>query len=99
MSKADRIRTARLNAGLTLEELAEMCGTTKQTIYKYEQGIVTNIPTNRIEAIARYTGCTPDYLMGWTDNSVMETIDLSRLNEEQKKLLKSYYDFLLNSNE
>lgn len=65
MNKAERIRQARLNAGLTLEELAEMCGTTKQTIYKYEQGIVTNIPTDRIELIAKATGCTPEYLMGW----------------------------------
>lgn len=65
MNKAERIRQARLNANLTLEELAEKCQTTKQTIYKYEQGIVTNIPTDRIEQIASATGCSPEYLMGW----------------------------------
>lgn len=65
MKKSERIRKARLDAGLTLEELAEKCGTIRQTISKYEQGIVTNIPTDRIEMIADATGVTPGWLVGW----------------------------------
>lgn len=49
-----------------------MCGTTKQTIYKYEIGKVVNIPLDRLETIADAIGVSPAYLAGWgtsTSNS------------------------------
>lgn len=50
---------------LTQDELAARIHTTKQTIHKYENGIITNIPSSKIEAIANALNTTPDYLMGW----------------------------------
>nr|WP_242843822.1 MULTISPECIES: helix-turn-helix transcriptional regulator [Clostridia] len=34
-------------------ELAEKIGVSKQTLYKYENNIVTNIPSYKIELIAK----------------------------------------------
>ena len=51
MTMGEKIRIAREAAGLTQEELGQLCNTTKQTIYKYEIGKVTNIPLDRIETI------------------------------------------------
>lgn len=65
MTKGEKIKSAREAAGLTQEELGRLCGTTKQTIYKYEIGKVTNIPLERIEAIAKAVDVTPAYLMDW----------------------------------
>lgn len=62
-----RIRTLREKAGLTQTELANAIGTSKQNIYKYEQGIITNIPLDRIETIASVLNTSPAYLMGWDD--------------------------------
>lgn len=67
MTKGEKIKAARETAGLTQEELGRLCGTTKQTIYKYEMGKVTNIPLERIEAIAKAVGVTPAYLMDWEE--------------------------------
>ena len=66
-----RIRCARETLGMTQESLGKLCGTTKQTIFKYENDIVTNIPMDRIEAIASHLNVTPAFLMGWdnTDGS------------------------------
>lgn len=61
----DRIRLAREHIGLTQEELGTRCGTTKQTIYKYESGIVTNIPHDRLSNMAKILNVSPAYLMGW----------------------------------
>ena len=63
-----RIRDQRESLAITLEDLGKACGTTKQSIFKYEQGIVTNIPIDRLEAIASALGVTPAYLMGWEDD-------------------------------
>ena len=63
-----RIRLARESADMTQEQLGKLCSTTKQTIFKYENDIVTNIPMDRIEVIASALKVSPVYLMGWDDD-------------------------------
>ena len=65
--KALRLRELRQARGLTLEELAELVGTSKQTISRYEKGIIENIPPLRIESLAEALFTTPSILMGWED--------------------------------
>lgn len=74
MTLGDRIRFARENAGLTMEELGKKCGTTKQTIYKYETGKVTNIPLDRLEMIAASVGVSAASLTGWEDKENQPTV-------------------------
>ena len=67
-----RIKELRRANRMTLEELAEIIGTSKQTINRYENGIITNIPSEKIVALASALGTTPQNLMGWSEES--ETI-------------------------
>jgi len=67
MSLGDAIRTARENANLTQGELGKLCGITKQTIYKYESGVITNIPLDRLEKIAAVLNVSPSILLGWDE--------------------------------
>lgn len=63
----ERIRSIRISKDLTQEEVGKHIGTTKQTLYKYETGIITNIPIDKIDAIARLFDVSPAYLMGWDE--------------------------------
>lgn len=65
----ERIRDIRRKRGLTQEQLAEKLGVKKQTIFKYENGVIANIPPDRILAIANLLSVSPSYLMGWDDNN------------------------------
>lgn len=67
MKLGERIRFLREKVGMTQTALADASGTTKQNIYKYETGIITNIPSDRVEAIAVALQTTPAYLMGWEE--------------------------------
>ena len=67
MAIGDKIKSARLGARMTLEDVAQKVGVTRQTVQKYESGIVSNIPSDRIELLAKALGVTPAYLMGWED--------------------------------
>lgn len=58
-----KIRKAR---GLTLEELAARLGTSKQTISRYERGVIANVPREKIEQLAQTLETTPAELMGWS---------------------------------
>lgn len=65
MNIHENIRRLRKEKNLTMEELAKMIGTTKQTISKYETGVITNIPYDRIEKFSNIFNVTPGELMGW----------------------------------
>ena len=69
MNIGEKIKHLRCELGFTQEELAYSAQTTKQTIHKYETGIIANIPASKIKAIADKLNTTPAYLMGWTDEN------------------------------
>lgn len=68
MNIGHNLKKRRLTLGYTLEEVAKKVGTSKQTIHRYETGIIANIPSDKIEALAKVLQTTPAYLMGWEDN-------------------------------
>lgn len=65
MSKGKRIKQRRESIGLSQVDVADRIGVSKQTLYKYENDIVTNIPSDKIEALAKALNTSPEYLMGW----------------------------------
>ena len=67
MSVGQRIKIARERKNMTLDEVAKRCETTKQTIYKYENEIVTNIPYDKIVLLSKALDVTPSYLFGWDE--------------------------------
>jgi transcriptional regulator with XRE-family HTH domain len=75
MTIGERIREARTTKGLTQEQLAEQVHVTKQAVYKYETGIVTNIPLDKLESIAACLGVAPGYLAGWQGSPAGAELD------------------------
>lgn len=60
-----RIKEEREKMHLSQEDVAKALNTTKQSICKYENDIVTNIPLDKVEKMALLFGVTPQYLTGW----------------------------------
>ena len=85
MSVGKRIALAREQKNMTLEEVAKLCETTKQTIFKYENEIVTNIPYDKIVLLSKALDVSPSYLFGWEEkkNSPSEP----SITEGEKMLL------------
>lgn len=65
MTKGYRIRAKREELGISQTDLAKSIGVSKQTLYKYEHDIVTNIPSNIVERMSHALNCSPGYIMGW----------------------------------
>ncbi len=65
----NELKIRRRALGLTLEELATRIGTSKQTIHRYENGTIANIPPEKVEALAIALETTPAALMGWEGES------------------------------
>ena len=62
---ANNLKRLRKERKLTLEAIAEALGTSKQTIHRYERGIISNVPEKKVQALASLLGVTPAELMGW----------------------------------
>ena len=95
MTIGTRIKNLRTSLKMTQDELAEAAGTKKQTIHKYETGIIANIPASKIKAIADKLETTPAHLMGWTstetqrsNNAIADIIIKLRTDDELLNMVK-----------
>ncbi len=76
---ANKLKELRKEKNLTLEELAERLGTSKQTIHRYENGIISNIPHDKVRSLARALEVAPSELMGWEDEEALVSHSVKRL--------------------
>ena len=53
MTKGQRIKAKREELNIGQTELANKIQVSKQTLYKYENDIVTNIPSDKIELLSK----------------------------------------------
>ena len=88
MKMGERIRAERLRNKLTQEEVARALNTTKQAIYKYEQGIVENIPPEKMERMAALFGVTPAYLACWDAATEQAAREDSEDSEEPRESVR-----------
>ncbi|MFQ7610087.1 MULTISPECIES: helix-turn-helix domain-containing protein [Blautia] len=103
MGLKENIKAKRIEKQMTLEELACKVGVSRQTIQRYESGTISNIPSDKIELMAKALETTPAYLMGWSDRSSSEEVianimydvmineDMQILLEKTKKMNKNTF--------
>lgn len=96
MTVGERIKELRTNLGLSQVDFADKINVSKQTLYKYENNIITNIPSDKIEAAARLGNVSPAYLMGWDSwDSAIKLIsnEIKRASDQTRlyiQLFESY---------
>lgn len=90
MSMGTKIRELREARGMSLEDVAKLCGTTRQAIYKYENEIVTNIPYDRIILLAKALNTTPSQLFDWEEDKKISSDEEGSLTEGEKQVLELF---------
>lgn len=65
MTVGERIKEIREKSGMSQVDFADKINVSKQTLYKYENNLITNIPSDKIEATAKIGNVSPAFLMGW----------------------------------
>lgn len=103
MTRGERIKFLREAKGMSQGELAVKLGTLRQTIYKYEKNLITDIPPSKAEALAKALGTTPEFILGWEEkqaDTAISEIDsqvlniLKDLNDDGKRAVLKYAEFL-----
>lgn len=70
----NNLKTARKARGLTQAEVAEAIEASLSTYRNWEQGR-SDIPSKRLEPLAKLYGVSADYLMGLTERSRMKELN------------------------
>ena len=68
MTVGERIKQRRLQLGKSADDLAEILGKNRATVYRYESNEIENLPAKVLAPLAEALETTPAYLMGWTDD-------------------------------
>ena len=92
MELKDNIKAARKRLELTLDEVAKVVGVSKQTIQRYESGVIGNIPSDRLERLAVALKTTPGALMGWEKSN-----DDPELTKKDEREIESDLQDMMNS--
>lgn len=79
MTFGERLMELRKEKGMTLDSVAKAVGLTRPTIYRYEKGIITNVPIETVTKLARLLGVSRPYLMGWSNDRQMTMSEVSIL--------------------
>lgn len=74
MGIGGNIKRRRRELEMTLEDLSKQVGVSRQTLSRYETGVIGNIPSDKIELLAKALCTTPASLMGWDDEPPRSTI-------------------------
>ena len=83
----ERIKRLRKNLGLSADELGEMIGKDRSTIYRYENGDIGKATVDVLPLLAKALQTTPQHLMGWDDKPAFywaNTFPSKELSEKSK---------------
>lgn len=75
MKTGERIKARRLKLGYTVDEISNLLGKNRATIYRYENNEIENLPITILESLARVLRTTPAHLMGWDDTNNKEKLN------------------------
>jgi len=101
MTVGERLKQLREQLGMSQVDFATKINVSKQTLYKYENNIITNIPSDKIESAARICNVSPAYIMGWGNDlspitsdtsselTARDAKDIAKILEHTKELLLS----------
>lgn len=87
MGLKENIKNRRLELNLTLEDVSKKLSISKPTLQRYESGVISNIPSDKIEKLAVILETTPSRLMGWDENKIKAKLQLS---EDLQCLIEKY---------
>ena len=80
----ERIKQARLALGYSAEQVAAFLGVSPATVYRYENGDISKLPSKFIKPLAQYLCVSPSWLMGWTEEPPDDPVSDAPVTRESR---------------
>ena len=103
MTLGEKIRTRRIELNMTMDDLGQKIGVQRSAINKYEKGIITDLKSSTINALAKALNVSPIYLLDDdpddADQKRLEALHqdprLGILFDHTRKMKKEDVDFMI----
>lgn len=101
---SERIRILREEKKLSYQQLGDVLGVSKSTVFRWETGETVNLSRSTIQALSIYFRVSPLYIMGLTDDKDEITMDameediikrFRNLSNQNKIIVYKHLDLLL----
>ena len=83
----ERIKQARLALGYSAEQVAAFLNVSPATVYRYENGDISKLPSKFIKPLAEFLCVSPGYLMGWEEEKAPDPEDQPK-NDDVRLLIR-----------
>jgi len=90
MNIGDRIKSRRIELGLTQKDVAEKLGVKDATVQRYESGNIKNLKQEKISKLSEILCVKPEWLMGWNKD---DSTNFSRkyVSSDDQTLLSDFH--------
>ena len=88
MTIGERLYEIRKDKNFTRDYVHKHTGINDKLLFKYEKGIITNIPWDNIEVLCDFYGVSPKTVMGWDEEEAQGYC----LNPEVVKIAQEVYN-------
>ena len=86
MNIGEKLKALRKERKLTLEDVSRSIDISRANISKYENGDISNIPSDKIELLAKFYDVSPAYLMGWEERKKLPEVSVTVSTDEARIL-------------
>lgn len=73
MNMGDKIKYRRKQLKITADQLGDMIGKNRATIYRYEKNEIEDMPYTIVTKLSKALNLSPSYLMGWDEQDAYQT--------------------------
>jgi len=90
MTIGERIKMRRKQLHMTADQVADLVGVNRATVYRYESDEIKNMGTETLVPLAAALRTTPAWLMGWEDednSELLEALDKAFHNRPDMRIL------------
>lgn len=97
MSVGQRIKQRRLELKLSADQLADLIGKNRATVYRYESDEIDNMPLSVLEPLAKALKVKPSYLLGWDEelDNIAAHHEGEDWTEEELEEIEEFKQFVL----
>lgn len=84
----EHLKDRRKELGLTLEQVGDSVGVGKSTVRRWENGLITNMGSDKVKLLAKALKVSPSFILGYTDDPNDDALSSAYLDFDERETIE-----------
>ncbi|MGV2875340.1 helix-turn-helix domain-containing protein [Macrococcus capreoli] len=84
----EHLKERRKELGLTLEQVGDSVGVGKSTVRRWENGLITNMGSDKVKLLAKALKVSPSFVLGYTDDPDDNHLSSAYLDFDERETIE-----------